>query len=316
MPYEGVQVVNGAEAGAWIEPHLGGEFGAVSLQVPKVFDAYARIFHPPTDEKHRRVTWAEAARRLGRTAHREMQWHQIVESTDTDGLQNSNWSGSIPEWGRMELDDLDRLGAVLADRTADPEHCFSGLCRIDRSPVDDLTDDGARVPDLELPLGRDMVVFAGSLSAVLRLEHIEQRAAIERRGEREELIGPRFPEGFALDWYWREAPSIIWPADRSWFVTSEVDFDSTLVGGNRSLIDDLVAAPGLEVYEVDPDTSLAAFSDKLNPVELSEGKVSGLTPGLRDGLARAGARLRLPTAVGWRPGKWSAVSPDPIGRAE
>jgi hypothetical protein len=269
MPYEGVRVVDGANAGAWIGPHLGGEFGAVSLQVPQVFDAYARIFHPPMDEQHTRVTWAEAARRLGRTAHREMPWHQIVQSTDTDGLQNSNWPGEIPEWGRMELDDLDRLCPVLAAHTLDPEHCLSGLCRIDRSPVDDQTDDGGRVPDLELPLGRDMVVFAGSLSAVERLEHVGAKEKAEERGV-EEPIRPGFPEGFALDWYWREAPSVIWPADHGWFVVSEVDFDSTLVGGSRALVHDLVAAPGLEVYEVEPHTSLAAFSDKLNPVERSE----------------------------------------------
>jgi hypothetical protein len=49
-------------------------------------------------------------------------------------------------------------------------------------------------------------------------------------------------------------------------VVSEVNFDSTLVGGARELVDALVAYPDLEVYEVEPDTSLAAFSDKLNPV--------------------------------------------------
>jgi hypothetical protein len=69
----------------------------------------------------------------------------------------------------------------------------------------------------------------------------------------------------------RSARSILrgWPgSSRScpWLVVSEVDFDSTLVGGPQQLIDALVAATDLEVYEVDPDTSLAAFSDKLNPV--------------------------------------------------
>jgi hypothetical protein len=63
-----------------------------------------------------------------------------------------------------------------------------------------------------------------------------------------------------------DPPSLIWPADRSWFVASEVDFDSTLVGGNRGLVEALIAAPGFEVYEVTPDTKLTAFSDKLNPL--------------------------------------------------
>jgi hypothetical protein len=80
----------------------------------------------------------------------------------------------------------------------------------------------------------------------------------------------------AEDPWWREAPNLIWPADRSWLVVSEVDFDSTLVGGPRELIEALVAAPDLEVYEVEPDTSLAAFSDKCNPVpEPEEGRSTG-----------------------------------------
>ena len=78
---------------------------------------------------------------------------------------------------------------------------------------------------------------------------------------------PERPEPDPTDPFWREAPSLIWPADRSWFVASEVDFDSTLVGGSRALIDDLLGTPWLEVLEVRPETKLTAFSDKLNPVE-------------------------------------------------
>ena len=66
--------------------------------------------------------------------------------------------------------------------------------------------------------------------------------------------------------FWRESPSLIWPQDRSWFVASEVDFDSTLVGGSRELVDALIAHPGLEAYEVKPETLMTAFSDELNPV--------------------------------------------------
>ena len=71
--------------------------------------------------------------------------------------------------------------------------------------------------------------------------------------------------------FWREAPSLIWPADRSWFVASEVDFDSTVIGGSRSLVDALLDAPGLEVLEVTPETKLTAFSDKLNRVSETPG---------------------------------------------
>jgi hypothetical protein len=259
-----LEVVDGAAAGAWIEPGLGGEFGAVSRQVPKVFDAYARIFHRVRDAEGAFVTWTEAARRLGRTAHREMQWHQIVGSSDSDNFTGSDWPGGRPELGEMELEELDRLCAVLAGLTADPEECFFGLCVINHGWIlDTLPADQARQPQLELPLGRDHLVIKGPLWAV------DQIRAVDPPGVRIIALEPGEaapPPPDAEDPWWREAPSLIWPADRSWLVVSEVDFDSTLVGGSRELIDSLAAAHELEVYEVEPDTSLAAFSDKLNPV--------------------------------------------------
>jgi hypothetical protein len=263
-----LKAVDGAEAGAWIEPALGGEIGAVTDQVPKLFEAYARIFHPASDDKGNHVTWAEAARRLGRVAHPEMQWHQIVGTADTFGIEGSNWSGSIPALGEMEIEDLDRLCAVLASHTAEPEHCYFGLCEINHDPlINTLAAEALRLPRLKLPVGRDHLVLAGSLSAVVQLGDTDPPGLIWAvHVEPGEELPRERPEPDPTDPFWRESPSLIWPADRSWFVVSEVDFDSTLVGGGRTLIDALLAAPGLEIHEVQPDTKLTAFSDKLNPV--------------------------------------------------
>jgi len=265
-----LKAVDGAEAGAWIEPGRGGEFGAVSLQVPKVFEAYARVFHRSTDEDGNHVTWAEVARRLGRTAHREMQWHQLVGSSDSANFTGSDWPGGRPELGEMEVEELDRLARVLADHTADPGHCFFGFCLINKSSVlETLSAEERQLPQLMLRTGRDHVVLAGPLSALVGEADRVDVAALSARFEAGEPVGREYWE----DPFWREAPNLIWPGDRSWLVVSEVDFDSTLVGGRRELVDALVAAPNLEVHEVDPDTSLAAFADKRNPVaEPDEGR--------------------------------------------
>jgi hypothetical protein len=259
-----LEVVDGAAAGDWIKSGLGGEFGAVSQQVPKVFDAYARIFHRVPDADGAFVTWAEAARRLGRTAHREMQWHQIVGSSDPDNFTGSDWPGGEPALGEMEFEELDRLCGVLAEFTVDPEECFFGLCMINHGLIlDTLSADEARQAQLELPLGRDHLVLRGPLRAVEQIRAVDPPSAAWIVAAEPGGVEPS-PPG-AEDPWWREAPNLIWPADRSWLVVSEVDFDTTLVGGTRGLIDALVAAPDLEVYEVEPDTSLAAFADKLNP---------------------------------------------------
>jgi hypothetical protein len=41
MHSDDLEVIDGAAAGAWIKPRLGAEFGAVTLQVPKGYEAYA-----------------------------------------------------------------------------------------------------------------------------------------------------------------------------------------------------------------------------------------------------------------------------------
>lgn len=51
MISDDLEITDGAVAGAWIRPRLGGEFGAVTLQVPQSFEAYARVFHPARDRE-------------------------------------------------------------------------------------------------------------------------------------------------------------------------------------------------------------------------------------------------------------------------
>jgi hypothetical protein len=263
----GLEVVDGAEAGGWIAAAIGGEFGSVSLQVPQVFDAYARIFHPATDVDGNKVAWGEVAERLGRTAHREMQWHQLVGTTDTFGIEGSDWTGSTPSLGSLDLEELDHLCAVLEKHSADPEHCYFGLCLINSQLGRNLEGGSSGQPLLKLPLGRDHAVLAGPLSAVDRLVDTDTSNVMFAYYVEPGTAPPAEPpEPDFDDPFWREAPHLIWPADRSWIVVSEVDFDSTLVGGSRKLIEALVAHPALEVYEVEPDTSLAAFADKVNLV--------------------------------------------------
>ena len=115
---------------------------------------------------------------------------------------------------------------------------------------------------LKLPLGRDYIVLAGPLAAVDQIldERVKLSFTMHEKGARppskEELAELNRPR--------RAAPNLIWPADQSWLVVSEVDFDSTLVGGSAALIEAIVASPKLEAWQVDPTTSLAEGADKIN----------------------------------------------------
>ena len=68
MNAEQLRLADDASAGAWMAPKLGGEFGAVTLQVPSGYAAYARICHPARDEEGVPVSWSDVATATGRSA--------------------------------------------------------------------------------------------------------------------------------------------------------------------------------------------------------------------------------------------------------
>lgn len=269
MQSNDLKVTDGAAVGAWIKPRLGGEFGAVTLQVPQGFEAYVRVFHPASDPAGNPVRWAEVAKACGTIPHQEMQWHAILGFGDADELRGSygpddrsgmKWAGSDPPIGAMDVETLDALCKVLADHTADACHCFFGLCTI-QSWLDSFSAEKLP-PPLELPDDRNHIVLAGPLSAVDQImynwSNSLQITLVAKQGKEPP------PEQEPSEFLQREAPNLIWPTDNSWFVASEVDFDSTLVGGTARLIDAIVQSPKLEAWQVTPTDSLADDADRIN----------------------------------------------------
>lgn len=254
-----LKVVDGTVAGAWIEPRLRGGFGAqVQQQIPVDYEAYVRIFHPARDTEGNAVTWAEVAGRLGRTAHREMQWHAIVGSPDPPQMTGSEWSGENPNIGELESEALEALCAILARHTNEAADCFFGLSTIHGGVEDAL---GTK-PLLRFP-HREFVILTGPLSAVDEVGFISSGSsfsftALAWTG------GGAPPEPEPSERLWQQAPNLIWPADRAWYVASEYDFDSTLAGGSKDLIEEIMAEPQLETWVVSSEDSLSEDADKVN----------------------------------------------------
>lgn len=258
-------VTQDASCGSWIEPRLRGSFGAVTLTVPSGYAAYARICHPASDPQGNAVGWPEVARQTGRTAHALMQWHALVGSADPLNFAGSLWPGEDPERGDLAPYVLEELCDVLRRHTADAERCFFGLwfgwawvhgddrgrmvlmsegsvpALFEEAPPAFSADERSR-PRLLLP-GRDYLLLAGPLSAAGKIGDPGGVGGFEPR-----------------------SPNLIWPADRAWFVASEIDFDSTLVGGSTDLIRDILDAPGLDAWAIGPDDSLAYDADHVNEI--------------------------------------------------
>ncbi len=223
-------------AAGWIAPRLSGAFGTVTMIVPDGYRAYGRICHPADGD----VTWSEVARHTGRVAHPTMQWHALVGSPDFSNYEGSLWPGGDPEIGVLDATLLAVLCDILARHTRTPDRChfgvWDGFGWIDPPRA-------APHPRLHHP-GRDYLLLTGPLGAA---------------GDVEEALGPggRF---------WAPSPNLMWPADRAWFVGTEIDVNSTVVGGSAELIADLLDAPALDAWPVDADDSVAADGDTVNHV--------------------------------------------------
>ena len=65
--------------------------------------------------------------------------------------------------------------------------------------------------------------------------------------------------------HWPQSANLIWPAERSWCIATEIDWDSTLVAGSAALVRALLADPRLETFAVWYDDDLSWRGDLVNP---------------------------------------------------
>ena len=257
---EKLRVLDGISSADWISPRLSGHFGAVGLTVPRGYPAYARICHPVTSTTGELVSWSDVAEATGRRPHPLMQWHALVGSPDYLNVTGSLWDGADPRRGDLAHSALSVLVDQLAEGPEEPTCYFClwdgyggletyGWLEANSAPESKVTardrhtftaDELSR-PRLRLP-GRDYVVVVGPLRNALR-------------------IG-----SFAAESFSPQSPNLFWPADQTWCVASEIDFDSTLVGGPVRLVDAILRTPELDAWPITADDSLAYDADEINQV--------------------------------------------------
>ncbi len=184
--------------------------------VPTGFEAYARIFHPAwLDAGRTRMRWSEVAERNGRRMHSEIAFWELVRPDDT----GSDWyiddpnevgaeDGSLPE----EL--CVRLADVLAGFTSTPERCWFAVWE----GWGDLPPELERLPKAQAPFGRAYVLFSGPVTGIHSLRWSPSS----------------------------QSPSLWWPDDRAWCVSTEIDDYSTFVAASNECLDAVLREPALE----------------------------------------------------------------------
>jgi hypothetical protein len=254
-----LRVSNDVSAATWIAASLGGKFGVVARTVPRGYPAYVRICHPAADNDGRPVGWSEVAGSTGRQAHPLMQWHALVGSQDSLNMTDSLWRGSNPQRGNLEPEVLGPLCDLLSGHTADPEHCFfclwDGYGWIGREPTPLRSHPAGLVRGREEPI---QPAFSAEQLSRRRVE-LPHRSYL--------LLVGALPAALQIGWGpLRQSPNLFWPADHAWCAATELDFDSTLLGGTTELIETILATPTLDAWPVQPDDSLAFDADRINQV--------------------------------------------------
>ncbi len=260
----------------WIEPRLTPPYAGATSIVPTGFAAYARIFHAPSAGSDDRISWADVASVTGRVVHPLMQWHAVTKGVDG----KADWTvGDVPE-GELDARQLRTLCAVLRDHTSTPDACYHALwngfggwvggssvmmavsrpwwgrlvpwrlpLRSVKAYVDTGVVPGAEPPPhlpvdvtdgpvVRHPLGREYFLFSGPVEAA-------QDFVMDHPAD-------------------RLTPQLFWPTDHTWCVATEIDFDSTLVGGSHDLIDTIIADPRLEALPFEPAANLTYRGDTVN----------------------------------------------------
>lgn len=228
--------------------------GIVTSLVPNRFDAYVRIFHPAGTSNDTPVRWSEVADAVGGQMHARVQWHTLVGASDPGGVTGSKWPGCRPSIGDLDCKTLAALCSILSHRTTRSECCFFGLW------------EGWGRKEY-----RELWNCIGGLkqTRVMRHKHgvVGPRFGVPRFAGRDYLLlcGPLRAAVEMVDAGLTPAsPNYIWPADRAWFVTTDIDLDSTFVGGTEELVNAILDSKEIEAWRVGPSDSLTIEADHLN----------------------------------------------------
>jgi len=223
-------------------------FSRVSMHVPTGFEAYCRILHRTATgrEDWPGLRWADIASHTGAKIHPGVQWHRLIGVHESEGISAiyGDWNGHSPRHGQMSAPEFSALVGILARQTAESDEATLGFWEgyfgsSNHEP------DRPNAAELEAPrlsiVTRNFIGLQCDFSAYAS------------------LVQSSYSEG-------DDHPNVMWPSDRSWFVSSEIDFDSTIVGGTNTLVQEILNNDILEALPADPDLDLSVSGDSVNSV--------------------------------------------------
>ncbi|WP_280265606.1 hypothetical protein [Nocardia wallacei] len=292
-----MKVTTDVERGRWLLARVRRD--GIGMITGTGFDAYARILHPVeairfdatvTDEwggpeivEEAMWSWAEVAARNGKVMHPLVQWRNLTDGEDQAARSfDDGWQVGQTELGWFDPNLLAALTVHLRAATEAPEEVTAGVW--DGFGSMDDTSSGAVVfvastddDPQELERERARIDAELAASVVPEVERAMRSGPFLRWPGRDfvlfdtslsELADPAWVYTAGLGWttdFPGSMPQLLWPADHAWVVASEIDIDSTIVAGPRTLIDAVLADDRFESFEITEKSDLSWDGDTINP---------------------------------------------------
>lgn len=217
------------EEADWFSDALAGFGGRVEQVLPGTYPAYARILHPANGGGAVPSRWSEVAASVGTVVHPLAQFGALARRESSHRLGAPGWDGQNPFQGSLQQ----------------PHRAYFLFQR-----------------------RLDEIVDLAIETANCRPEHPSRSFAclvdMGRDGDvrRDQPFTPTLPTPEVV--LHVQSPSQWWPASRDWCVATEIDFDSTLVGGSESLVQRILDDGRLEAFPVSPTDDLGSGGDTVN----------------------------------------------------
>lgn len=239
-----MDITNDVERGAWLTRRMALGTGSVSAVAGAGFDAYVRILHPLPDPDPYRLReptvdgswstrrWADVAAENGRTMHRLVQWGRLLGIDDPI-------SDTTSDVGWLDPGLIAALAPILGGATSAPDDLMAGFWEGGHGQA----------------LIRQRVLAGPGRSYILAETNVD------------ELTDPTWAAAMDpddVDGLSTISLEVLWPEDHAWALGAEIDFDSTVIGGTRALIDAILADHRFEAYEVAEDDDLSWNGDTIN----------------------------------------------------
>ncbi len=266
MALERLRLCDDVSPAGWIVDRIRTFDANVGSIVPEEFEAYARIFHPALRNESGGtvpVRWSEVAEANGRIAHPEMQWPAIARREPYSHARHPGLWDHVPNEGSLPGELVPEIVEVLGHYTTTPDRVwfavwngYSGLV-FDNSGIG--TTDLSAWPESRIESGNQ-------LRALGERRQPPSAPTFELPGRAYWLLsGPIEAASESLGrGRWEQSANLWWPEDRSWYVATEIDFNTTYVGASEAAIHELLGNPSLESTRAEISQGITYDSDRLN----------------------------------------------------